>query len=123
METVTSIKMEFPARHDSSGNIMRFRKAWDNGGETVDCYTVTFELYNDETGKWDIYSEGVNCNSRKGDLAYKKIYCLGMSSNPFHPQGFGQSCTCVEGRHLGKRIKFSDLPEEVQKCVLQYMQG
>lgn len=42
-----------------------------------------------------------------------------MSSDPFHPQGFGQMCIAMPGRHLGKRIKFEDLPEDCQKVVKQ----
>lgn len=112
---------EYPVRKDQNGNMIRFRKAWDNGGKTFDRYTVTFEVYNEHTGKWDVFSEGWNVNALKGDPSYKRIYCLGMSSMPFNAQGFGQGSIGVEGRHLGKRIKFSELPEEVQECILQYM--
>ncbi len=47
----------------------------------------------------------------------------GMSEYPFHPQGFGQYCTTMPGRHLGKRIKFEDLPKDCQKLVLQDLRG
>lgn len=113
---------EYPARIDVNGNLMRFRKAYDNGGKTVDRYTVTFEIYNDHTGEWDIFSEGTNTGAPEGDPSFKKIYCLGMSDHPFHPQGVGQTSTCVEGRHLGRRVKFSELPEEVKRCVIQYLE-
>jgi hypothetical protein len=113
--------IEYPVRKDPYGNLMRFRKAYDNGGKTVDRYTVTFEIYNEHTGKWDIFTEGWNVNAPDKDSSYNRIYCLGMSGRPFHPQGFGQSSLCVEGQHLGKRVKFSKLPEEVKKCILQYL--
>lgn len=109
------------ARKDECGNLTRFRKAWDNGGKTVDRYTVTFECYNSITGNWDILSEGWTVNAPVGDLSYDKICCLAMNEHPFSPQGFGQSSTCTEGKHLGKRIKFSQLPDDVKKCILQYM--
>lgn len=47
---------------------------------------------------------------------------LAASAQPFHPQGFGQhgeSRHFLTGRHLGKRIRFEDLPEQVQRFVLQ----
>jgi len=50
---------------------------------------------------------------------------LGMSSNPFHPQGIGQHGTSQFQidrplyTHLGKKIKFDDLPDNCQKLVLQ----
>ena len=43
--------------------------------------------------------------------------CLVMSINPLHPQGSGQHTLCRLGRHLGKRIQFSDLPESCQKAL------
>jgi hypothetical protein len=115
--------IEYPLCRDKQGNLMRFRKAYDNGGRTVDRYTVTFEIYNQHTGKWDLFTEGWNVNAPPGDRSFKSIYCLGMSIMPFNPQGFGQSGTCTEGRHLGKRVKFSALPAEVQRCVIQYLES
>lgn len=44
-----------------------------------------------------------------------------MSSMPFHPQGFGQHGEIEDprgGKHLGKRIKFAELPEDCQKLVV-----
>lgn len=46
-------------------------------------------------------------------------FARGMSEHPFHPQGFGQCCTAMPGKHLGKRIKFENCPPDVQKCILQ----
>lgn len=115
--------IEYPVRKDQNGNLMRFRKAYDNGGKTIDRYTVTFEIYNEETGKWEIFSQGSNTDSPKGDPSYQHIYCLSMSERPFNPRGVGQSGTCVEGSHLGKRVKFAELPDEVQRCVIQYLES
>lgn len=114
---------EYPARVDQNGNLMRLRKVYDNGGRSIDRYTVTFEIYNQNTGKWDVFSWGSNTNAPEGDPSYKKIYCLGMSERPFNPRGFGQSGSCFEGRHLGKRIKYHELPDEVKKCILQYLES
>ena len=48
-----------------------------------------------------------------------------MSADPFHPLGIGlheESSTQIDYpsyKHLGKKIKFQDLPEKCQQCVLQ----
>ena len=43
-----------------------------------------------------------------------------MSADPFHPQGFGQHGSSKPGRHLGKRIRFADLPEACQKAASHF---
>lgn len=81
---------------------MKNLRIYDNGGKTFDRYTVVF--MNQEE--------------------YKGMYsALGMSREPFHPQGFGQHCSAMPGRHLGKRIKFNQLPEDCKRCVLQSLGG
>ena len=92
----------------------RWVRCYDNGGETIDRYTVVF------SGRYP--KDGA------GHLS------IGMSSNPTHPHGIGQhSCDsppidCPDwtwapaiGRknHLGRRIAFSDLPNECQRVVLR----
>ena len=72
---------------------------YDNGGETVDRYTV-------------VYLDIPERNSRL-------FPCVGMSENPFHPQGIGQHSTAMPGNHLGKKITWKDLPQDCQKVVLQ----
>lgn len=75
--------------------IYPMKAIYDNGGQTVDRYTI-------------ILSEGV---------------CLSLSDIPDDigdtddPQGFSQYSQCTEGEHLGKKIRFEDLPENVQKHV------
>lgn len=47
---------------------------------------------------------------------------LASSNRPFHPQGFGQhgeSREFLTGRHLGKRVSFESLPDQVQQFILQ----
>ena len=47
---------------------------------------------------------------------------LASSANPFHPQGFGQhgeSFYFVTGKELGKRVRFEDVPVQVQQFILQ----
>lgn len=49
-----------------------------------------------------------------------KLYAaVGMNAAPFHPQGFGQHCTAMLGRHLGKKISFEQLPDDCRKLVLR----
>ena len=49
---------------------------------------------------------------------------LGMNGRPFHPQGFGQHGEVFRlGRHLGKRITFSDLPPDCQSLVLSDLES
>lgn len=40
---------------------------------------------------------------------------LASSARPFDPRGFGQHTTAQAGPHLGKRIRWADLPAEVQR--------
>ena len=80
-------------------NALRNVKIYDNQGETFDRYTAAYT-------DW----EGA-----------KPYYCAMrcMSSDPFSPNGFGQMSEGEPGAHIGKRIKFSDLPELCQKLVIQ----
>ena len=76
-------------------------RVYDNGGETIDRYTIVIENPVTKEQSW-----------------------LGSNNDPFHSQGFGQhvgdeGSGNQEGEHLGKLIKFSALPEPVQKFVKQ----
>lgn len=76
---------------------MKNIKCYDNGGTTIDRYTVVYLDYPErEPGTF---------------------MAVGMNSEPFHPQGFGQHCSAVPGRHLGKLISFEELPADCQKLV------
>ena len=70
---------------------------YDNGGETMDRYTVSV-----------------------GDNVF------GMSENPTSAQGFNQWAGNVGkdiriGSHLGKTVKVTSLPKEVQKAIKDRM--
>ena len=72
-------------------------RCYDNGGKTFDRYTVVFmDLPEYQPGTYA---------------------AVGMSEHPFDPQGFGQHCSAMPGKHLGKRIKLEDLPVDCQKLV------
>lgn len=75
---------------------------YDDGGKTCERYTVCF-------------LETSFVQRATGRKAYVFV---GMSQNPFHPQGIGQHGECEIGRHLGKRIRFADLPEDCKRLVL-----
>jgi len=83
--------------------IPRKIRIYDNGGETFDRYTVIF------TG---------NYKGRNG------CDYIGMSENPYHPQGFGQHgwdqnmIDCPKYSHLGKKIGFQELPPDCQRAVI-----
>jgi hypothetical protein len=80
--------------------IPRYVRCYDNGGETADRYTVVYTRI-------------------KGPSQY-----LGMSAEPFHPQGIGQHGEADRpidrptSSHLGKRIPFKTLPPDCRKAVL-----
>ena len=76
---------------------------WDNGGETVDRYTIVVE-----------------------QLGFEQVAWYGCSAEPLHPQGIGQfsheSLPPVlkrETKHLGKLIPYHALPEMVQRYIRQ----
>ena len=68
---------------------------YDNGGKTYDRITVIF----DDTKNGDIYD------------------CLGCS---YTGEGFFQHSTAMKGRHLGKKVQFSDLSDELQRRLTSY---
>lgn len=72
-------------------------RVYDNGGKTFDRYTVVCD--NDE------YPTHEMCPM------------LALSSDPTSPQGFSQHTEGHEGRHLGKRVAFESLPENIQRHI------
>lgn len=74
-------------------------RIYDNGGATFDRYTV---IYMDEP-------------ERKPGT----YNALCMSADPFSPLGFCQHSIAMPGRHLGKRIRWEELPEDCRKAVVQ----
>lgn len=75
---------------------------YDNGGKTIDRYTVVYTPYECEGKRYFPY--------------------LGMSELPFHPQGFGQHGE-LKSRYTrgpGERVlAFSQLPDDCRRAVLQ----
>ena len=75
---------------------------YDNGGQTADRYTVVFL---DAPGHRP-----------------KTFLSLGMSPCPFHPQGFGQHCAAVVGRHFARNPELRTWPE-VRQAVETYFRN
>lgn len=76
-------------------------RVYDDGGKTIDRYTVVFTRLVDSRFSGQYYP------------------ALAMNGAPFHPQGFCQHTDAMLGSHLGKRIEFATLPEDCQKAVRQ----
>lgn len=88
--------------------IPRYIRIFDNGGESFDRYTVIFT------------KKGIISKENRKHFGQRFMY-IGMSENPFHPQGFGQHGELENpkgGKHLGKKIKFENLPEDCKKLVI-----
>jgi hypothetical protein len=77
-------------------------RIYDNQGETFDQFTAVFMMLPE----------------RQAGM----FSAVGMSEHPFSPQGFGQHCPAMPGKHLGKQIKFQELPKDCQKLILQDLQ-
>jgi hypothetical protein len=81
-------------------------RIFDNGGKTADRYTVVYLSMPDSR-----------------DIFHRQTFeSLGMSAEPFHPQGVGMHGAAIPGSHLGKRIRWEQLPVDCQKAVLQDFQ-
>jgi len=96
---------------DRKNNLMpngtpRYIRCYDNGGKTFDRFTVVF------SGHY-----------RRKNSRDQFIY-LGLSENPYHPQGFGQHGGSDElidrpaYSHLGKKITFDQLPDDCKRAVI-----
>ena len=73
---------------------------YDNGGESFDRYTVVLKTNNLHFAPFN-------------------LDCLALSENPDSPSGFSQYSTCVDGAHLGKVIKWADMPLNLQKHIIK----
>ncbi len=84
--------------------VPRYVRCYDNGGKTFDRYTIVY------TGQYRHLTGGA------------QLY-VGASEHPFHPQGFGQHGEGVIDRptygHLGRKVPFTALPEDVRRLVLR----
>lgn len=75
-------------------------RIYDNRGKTLDRYTIAFRaVFNRGRKYWPF---------------------LGCNKEPFHGIGYhGGSDAFLTGKHLGKRVRFEDVPEQVQQFIMQ----
>lgn len=79
-------------------------RMYDNGGRSADRYTL---IPPRTAGKeWREHAPG-------------SWIALACNAAPFHPQGIGMHVAAVPGSHLGKRIRWDDLPPDVQRAARQ----
>ena len=86
-------------------------RVYDNGGKTLDRYTVVF---------MDQPSASVNCWKFTTMVWWD---CIGMSHDISTPQGFYQHSECRLGKHLGKRIMFVELPEAHRNRIVEELRS
>jgi hypothetical protein len=85
---------------------------YDSGpNKFADRYTV---VYGAPLWNVDYVLANVECHRDP-----RLVPARGMSDNPFHPQGVGLFCEVIRGPHLGRKIKWADLPERCKQCVIQ----
>lgn len=78
-------------------------RLYDNGGKTCDRFTIIPPRWAGQA--WREHG--------------RQWQAIGSSERPFHPQGFGMHCSATPGPHLGRRIKWADLPADVQRFARQ----
>lgn len=79
-------------------------RIYDNGGKTFDRYTILPPRY----------AGGAYRERAPGTWT-----AIAASEKPYHPQGFGQHVSAMPGRHLGRRIRWCDLPDDVQRFACE----
>ena len=108
-----------------TAKLLKGVRIYDNGGETVDRYTVCYPACRLKPIE-RIQPDTETCTN--WETARFVYPYLGMSAMPFHPQGVGQHgehwrpIDRPSHKHLGKRIAFDQLPTDCQKAVLQDLQ-
>ena len=96
------------------GTVLR---CYDNGGRSFDRYTIVPPRWarEERNSRENGWTPGVSAGAN-----YYAFDAIASSEDPFHPQGFGQHVSGVmPGPHLGKRVKWEDLPVDVQAFARQ----
>lgn len=91
------------------GTVLR---CYDNGGKTADRYTIlpprwAHDYRNSRENGW---THNANRYAFDG---------IGASENPYSPQGVGMHCQVMPGPHLGRRVRWDELPTDVQTFARQ----
>lgn len=85
-------------------DVPRWIRCYDNGGRTADRYTIVFTHLGHTHRGW--------------------VPVLGMSDDPYFPLGvclsseYNRPIDRPRYSHLGKRIKFADLPTDCCRAIL-----
>jgi hypothetical protein len=82
-----------------------------------EIYPGVFVRVYDADGVSDRYTVVVDGIEWSSSVNPGSMPMLGLSGAPEHPQGVSQYTEGREGAHLGKKISFGDLPENVQRHV------
>lgn len=80
---------------------MQLKSIYDNGGKTLDRYTIVTTDRFRKGGRW-YYS------------------CISASENGLGVFMWGE---CVVGRHLGKKVELTDLSEELQNRIINALKN
>lgn len=107
------MRLKSPATMKRYGTVLR---CYDNGGVSsrskrggsVDRYTIIPPRYAHE------YRCSVENGQSHGTANRRLFTAIGSSADPYFALGVGLVITAMPGRHLGKRIKWDDLPKDVQ---------
>jgi hypothetical protein len=78
-------------------------RVYDNGGRSMDRYTI-------------IPPRNAGADWRERDGSWQAI---AASESPYNPQGFGQHTSAMPGPHLGRRIRWDALPDDVQRFACE----
>jgi hypothetical protein len=82
---------------------------YDNRGRSADRYTV---LFGGSLWEPDYAKANASCGRDP-----RLVQCLAMSGSPEHPQGVSIWTDCLRGAHLGRKVKWLDLPEHIREHV------
>lgn len=75
---------------------MQLKSIYDNGGKTLDRYTIVTTERHRKSGRW-FYE------------------CIGASENGLGVFMWGE---CILGRHLGKKVQLEGLSKELQNRII-----
>lgn len=94
------------------GTVLR---CYDNEGRSFDRYTIIPPRWANEYRNSS--ENGWRAGAGENRYAFDGI---ASSVDPFHPQGFGMHVSGImPGPHLGRRVRWDDLPADVQRFARQ----
>lgn len=106
MGTYASYKPKHSSKRWLEGAPEYVIACYDNGGRTTDRYSVLFG-----GSLWDEDYARANAECHRDP---RLVQCLLMSGAPTHPQGVSIWADCLRGPHLGRKVRWLDLPEHIR---------